>query len=57
MNKIEITSAQYVDSTNAVIKATVDNTEMFVPLDPNNRHYTEIKRQVDAGELTIQDAD
>ena len=32
MNKIEITINQYVDSTNAVIKATVDNTEMFVLL-------------------------
>jgi len=30
---------------------------MFVPLDPANRHYAEILRQVDAGTLTIQDAD
>ena len=30
---------------------------MFVSVDENNRHYAEIKRQVDAGELTIEDAD
>ena len=39
------------------IKATIDGTEMFVPLDPANRHYAEIMRQVDAGTLTIADAD
>jgi hypothetical protein len=39
------------------IKATIDGTEMYVPLDPANRHYAEIMRQVDAGELTIEDAD
>ena len=55
---MKITSAQYVDSTRTQQhKATVDNTGMFVPLDPASRHYAEIKRQMDAGELTIQDAD
>lgn len=39
------------------IKATIDGAEMFVPLDTANRHYAEIMRQVEAGELTIQDAD
>mgnify|MGYP003136300060 FL=1 len=39
------------------LKATIDNVECFVPLDLANRHYIEIKRQVDAGELTIEDAD
>ena len=29
----------------------------IVPLDPANRHYAEIMRQVEAGELTIQDAE
>ena len=42
---------------NTGIKATIDGTEMHVPLDPANRHYAEIMRQVSAGELTIQDAD
>ena len=39
------------------IKATIDGIEMSVPLDPANRHYAEIMRQVEAGELTIQEAD
>jgi len=30
---------------------------MSVPLDPANRHYAEIMRQVEAGELVIQEAD
>jgi hypothetical protein len=57
MNEMTITSAQYVNSDNGTIKATIDGTEMSIPLDPANRHYAEILRQVDAGELTIQDAD
>ena len=57
---MNITSAHYytdTDGNNAGIKATIDGTEMSVPLDPANRHYAEIMRQVDAGTLTIQDAD
>ncbi len=42
---------------NTGIKATIDGTEMSVPLDPANRHYAEIMRQVEAGDLTIADAD
>ena len=42
---------------NEVIKATIDGTEMFVPLDLNNRHYAEIVRQVKEEGLTIKDAD
>ena len=62
MDYINITSAQYVENefdagTNIGVKATIDGTEMFVPLVPANRHYAEIMRQVEAGELTIADAD
>lgn len=44
---MNITSAQYLQSefnvgTNTSIKATIDGTEMFVPLDPANRHYAAI---------------
>jgi len=39
------------------IIATIDGVEMFVPIDEANIHYAEIKRQVDAGELTIEEAD
>ena len=56
---MEITSAQYtnIDNTNIAIEATIDGTKMSVPLDPDNRHYAEIMRQVAAGDLTIADAD
>jgi len=30
---------------------------LFVPLDLANRHYAEIMRQVEAGELVIQEAE
>lgn len=58
MNEMQITSAQYLaeDGTNTSIRATIDGQELFVPLDPTNRHYAEIMRQVDAGELVIADA-
>jgi hypothetical protein len=59
MDNITITSAQYyndIDGNQSGVKATIDGTEMFVPLDTANRHYAEILRQVAAGELTIQDA-
>ena len=57
---MNITSAQYVTQLEGLddnILATIDGTEMHVPLDPNNRHYAEIMRQVEAGTLTIQDAE
>lgn len=57
MNNMNITSAQYKDSNNAVIKATIDGQKLSIPLDPANRHYAEIMRQSEAGELTIQEAD
>ena len=61
MENMNITSAQYQDpdgnGRNDTIKATIDGTEMFVPLDPANTEYAEIMRQVAAGELTIEDAD
>jgi hypothetical protein len=39
------------------IQVTIDGIQMSVPLDPANRHYAEIMRQVEAGTLTIQDAE
>ena len=61
MNEMNITSAQYqtnkFSSGNVAVKATIDGVEMHIPLDPANRHYAEIMRQVEAGELTIQDAE
>ena len=60
MDSVTITNAQYyndLEGNQAGIKATIDGIEMSVPLDPANRHYAEILRQVAAGELTIADAD
>ena len=61
MDNMNITAAQYVaglmSGSNASIKATIDGVELSVPLDPANRHYAEILKQVAAGTLTIQDAD
>jgi len=59
-NDMNITTAQYVadmDGNNSSIKATIDGQEMSVPLDPANRHYAEILKQVEAGDLTVADAD
>jgi hypothetical protein len=59
MNNMTITSAQYisdpVSGSNSSIRATIDGLEYGVPLDPDNRHYAEIMRQVEAGTLTIQE--
>jgi len=62
MNEMNITSAQYFSDVlggqgNIGISATIDGIEMSVPLDPANRHYAEILRQVEAGTLTIAEAE
>ena len=59
MNEMNITSAQYIadEGNNSSITAVIDGVTMSVPLDPANRHYAEILRQVEAGTLVIQEAD
>ena len=60
MDNMNITSAQYtlgLDGTNSSIKITCDGQEMSVPLDPANRHYAEIMRQVANGDLVIAAAE
>lgn len=54
---MDITSAKYLNNDSKVIIIVADGQKLFVPLDPANRHYIEIMRQVDAGDLTIADAD
>ena len=56
---MNITSSQYIaeNEINLNIIAVIDDVTMFVPLDPANRHYAEIMRQVEVGELTIQEAE
>lgn len=39
------------------VSANINGQEMFVPIDVLNIHWKEIQRQVDAGTLTIADAD
>jgi hypothetical protein len=60
MDEMNITEAQYIaseDGNNGCIQAVIDGITISVPLDPANRHYKEIMRQVEAGELTIADAE
>ena len=55
-----ITNAKYMTNIDTKkvhqVKATIDGQEMFVPLDPANRHYQEIQEWVAEGN-TIEDAD
>jgi hypothetical protein len=63
---MNITSAQYVNeydfdgttvlNSNIHIEATIDGTEMSVPIDTANRHYVAILEWAADGN-TIQDAD
>lgn len=57
--EINVSNAKYIQNLNG------DNIGIFcnfggeivsAPLDPANRHYAEILRQVEAGELTIAEA-
>ena len=60
MNLINLKLLKYYaeDGKNVSIKVIDKNDKMYgVPLDEANTDYAEIKRQVDAGELTIEDAD
>jgi len=60
MDELNIISAKYTDDENnnhVNIAITVDGKTLWVPLEEGNRHYAEIMRQVEAGELTIQEAD
>ncbi|MDB4486553.1 hypothetical protein N9014_00405 [bacterium] len=57
---MDITTAQYqadMDGNNSNIQATIDGQEVFVPIDPANRHYAEILKQVAADTLRIADAE
>ena len=55
-----VTNAQYIidliSSNNIAIKATIDGTEMSVPIDTANRHYQAIQEWVAEGN-TIAEAD
>ena len=59
MENMNIESAKYTArfGENISIQATIDGAEMCVPLNPANRHYAEILRQVEAGTLVIEPAE
>jgi len=58
---MKIENAQYFKDPstdkNASITATIDGVKCGVPLDPANRHYAEILKQVKEKKLTIKEAD
>lgn len=58
---MNITSAKYkkeaISGEVDIIVAVIDGITFSVPIAEGNRHYDEIKRQVDAGTLTIEEAD
>ena len=58
---MNITNVKYVsdkDGKKCSIVFILDNQEMSVPINAvGNAHYDEIMRQVDAGDLTIKEAD
>tara|TARA_Y100001963_G_scaffold72692_1_gene101118 strand:+ start:447 stop:638 length:192 start_codon:yes stop_codon:yes gene_type:complete len=57
----EIKNCKYINfndgTDNKYIQATIDGVVSSVPINEMNMDYAQIKRQVDAGELTIEDAD
>lgn len=57
MDGMNISSAQYVDARKENISCIIDDIAWCVPNDPDNVFFAEIQRQVEAGTLTIQDAD
>lgn len=58
---MEISNAKYIKhiASDEIlgIAVTIDGQDVTVAIDPDNRHYDEIMRQVAAGDLTIADAD
>ena len=48
---------KFSNGENIRLLATINGIEKCVPLDPANRDYAEIMRQVEAGTLVIEPAD
>ena len=57
----QIQNAKYVKNSPEeaahAVNCIIDGIPHSVPINPANRHYAEIMRQVEDGELTIQEAD
>ena len=56
MNITSVTKHLDEDGT-ALFMSVIDGKTVCVPLDPANRHYAEIMKQVDAGDLVIAAAE
>ena len=58
---IIIKSAKYMKMPEGekvnTIEVVTDTETMYVPISEDNMHYVEVKKQVDAGTLTIKDAE
>ena len=58
---MNIKSAKYMKMPKGekvnTIEVVTDIETMYVPMNEDNMHYVEVKKQVDAGTLTIKDAD
>ena len=58
---MEIKNAQYLkekeNGANGAIRATINGVLSIIPLANGNKDYIEILKQVEAGTLTIADAD
>jgi vancomycin permeability regulator SanA len=59
MENIVVLNAKYhaENGVNISINCEINGVSYSIPLNAANRHYAEIMRQVDAGTLTIADAD
>ena len=61
MDNMIITNAKYnknkITNANGSINCVANGETVSVLLDPANRHYAEILKQVEAGTLTIAAAD
>jgi hypothetical protein len=45
--------SHFLTKENESVVATINGVTMYVPMNPDNRHYAEILLQVAAGTLTI----
>jgi hypothetical protein len=57
MNITEVKYQRTIDDVIDTVVAVIDGVKMTVGMSEQNRHYAEIMRQVEAGTLTIADAD
>lgn len=55
--KVQKTITPDVEEANTLFVITEDDKEWYVPMSDGNAMYDEIKKQSDAGTLTIEEAD